>query len=58
MVEHKEPELLAELLVVTELSLLDHFEVLVKLRSLGESDSVNAAEHLVLLIAAPVSART
>ena len=52
----KELQLLAQLAVVTLFGLLQHRQVGVQLALLGEGYAVDAAEHLVLGIAAPVGA--
>ncbi len=54
--EGEQLEVLAQLAVVALLGLLHHLEVLVEQRLLGERDAVDAGEHLVLLVAAPVGA--
>ncbi len=52
--EAEQLEVLAQLAVVALLGLLHHLEVLVEHRFLGERDAVDARQHLVLLVAAPV----
>ncbi len=52
--EGEEFQLLAQLAVVALLGLLHHHEVFVEQRFLGERDAVDAGQHLVLLVAAPV----
>ena len=54
---HKEVHLAADLAVVALLGLLQHVHVLVELFLGGKSDAVDAGEHLVVLVALPVSAR-
>ena len=54
---HKEVHLAADLAVVALLGLLQHVHVLVELFLGGKGDAVDAGEHLVVLIALPVSAR-
>lgn len=54
MREAEKLQLLAQLAVVAFLGLLHHRQILVEHRLLGEGDAVNAGEHLVLLVAAPV----
>lgn len=52
----EQSELLAELSVVALLRLLEHGEVVVKILFLRESGSVNSLEHLIVRVAAPISA--
>jgi len=52
--ETEQFEVLAQLAVVAFLGLLHHHEVFVEHRLLGERDAVDARQHLVLLVAAPV----
>ena len=54
---HKEVHLAADLAVVALLGLLQHVHVLVELFLGGKGDAVDAGEHLVVLVALPVSAR-
>ena len=54
---HKEVHLAADLTVVALLGLLQHVHVLVKLFLGGKGDTVDAGEHLVVLVALPVGAR-
>ncbi len=54
--EHKQAEVSAKLAVVALLCLLNHREVFVQRTLLRERNAVNALEHLVLRIAAPVGA--
>ena len=53
---HEDAELLAELAVVPLLGLLHHGEVLVEVLLVLEGGAVDAGEHLVVLVAAPVRA--
>ena len=52
--EGEQFEVLAQLAVVALLGLLHHRQILVEHRLLGERDAVDAGQHLVLLVAAPV----
>ena len=52
--ETEQFEVFAQLAVVALLGLLHHHEVFVEHRLLGERDAVDAGQHLVLLVAAPV----
>ena len=52
--EHEQFELLAQLAVVAFLGLLQKDEIVVEHRLLGERDTVDTRQHLVLLVAAPV----
>lgn len=54
---HKEVHLAADLAVVALLGLLQHVHVLVELLLGGKGDAVDAGEHLVVLVALPVSTR-
>ena len=54
---HKEVHLAADLAVVALLGLLQHVHMLVELFLGGKGDAVDAGEHLVVLVALPVSAR-
>ena len=54
--EHEQAEVAAELAVVALLRLLEHREVLVERALLRERNAVDALEHLVLRVAAPVGA--
>ena len=51
---HKEIHLGADLAVIALLGLLDHAEVLIELLLGGESDAVDAREHLVVLVVLPI----
>ena len=55
LVQAEEVELLAELAVVALLGLLEHVEVGIEVCLLLEGRAVDALQHLVVLIAAPVS---
>ena len=57
LVEHKELHFAAEFLVVPTLRFLDAVEVLFQLVLRRERHAVDAAEHFVVRVAAPVSAR-
>ena len=57
LVEHEELELLAELSVVARARLLEHLQVRVELLLRRERRAVDALEHRVALVAAPVRAR-
>ncbi len=54
--ECKEFQLFAQLAVVALLGLLQHRQILVEHRLLGERNTVYTRQHLVLLVAAPVCA--
>ncbi len=54
--EGEQLEVLAQLAVVALLGLLHHLDILVEHRLFGERDAVDACEHLILLVAAPVGA--
>ncbi len=55
--EREEFEVFAQFAVVAFFGLLHHGEVFVEHRFLGERDAVDARQHLVLLVAAPVGTR-
>ena len=53
--EGEELEILTEFAVVTLLGLLQHCQVLIEHRLLGERNTVDTGQHLILLVTAPVS---
>ena len=55
LMQAEEVELLAELAVIALLGLLEHMEVCVEISLLLEGRAVDALQHLVVLVAAPVS---
>ena len=54
--QHEQAQLLAQLAVVPLFGLLQHLQVLLQHRLLGEGDAVHTGEHLVFGIAPPVGA--
>ena len=54
--QHEQAQLLAQAAVVPLLGLLQHLQVLLQHRLLGESDAVHPGEHLVLGVAPPIGA--
>ena len=57
LVGHEDAQLSAQLVVVAFLRLFEFLEILVHVRLLVERRAVDAGEHLVLLVAAPICAR-